>query len=199
MRSGPVSVAQGLTLRPLSAEDAGQVLAWRNAPEVAAFMYTDGVISPEAHATWLATALAAEGRRYWIVELDGRGVGLANLVRIDGANRRCDWAYYLADPATRGRGVGACVEYAVIEHVFGQLGLNKLWCEVLIGNEAVWRLHESFGFRREALFRDHVWKGGRFHDVVGLGLLAADWAQARAACAERLRAKGWDPEGLVVS
>jgi UDP-4-amino-4,6-dideoxy-N-acetyl-beta-L-altrosamine N-acetyltransferase len=187
-----------VTLRPLRAQDESQVLAWRNSPEVAAHMYTDRTIAPEAHAAWLAAALGADDRRYWIVELDGRGVGLANLVRIDPVSRRCDWAYYLADPATRGRGVGACVEYAVIEHVFGSLGLNKLWCEVLIGNEAVWRLHESFGFRREALLRNHVRKGGRFHDVVGLGLTAADWAEARGACAERLKAKGWEPEGLVI-
>jgi UDP-4-amino-4,6-dideoxy-N-acetyl-beta-L-altrosamine N-acetyltransferase len=193
-----VSVTQSLTLRPLAAADSAQVLAWRNSPQVAAFMYTDQEISPEAHAAWLAAALGADDRRYWIVELDGRGVGLANLVRIDPVNRRCDWAYYLADPATRGRGVGAGVEYSVIEHVFGTLGLNKLWCEVLIGNAAVWKLHESFGFRREALLRDHIWKGGRFHDVVGLGLTAADWAGAREACAERLRAKGWAPEGLVI-
>jgi UDP-4-amino-4,6-dideoxy-N-acetyl-beta-L-altrosamine N-acetyltransferase len=80
--------------------------------------------------------------------------------------------------------------------VFGPLGLNKLWCEVFVDNEAVWRMHESFGFTREALFRDHVWKGGRFRDVIGLGLLAAEWAAARPACEARLRQRGIDPEAL---
>lgn len=183
-----------LALRPLRADDAAQVLAWRNSPEVAAFMYTDGAISPEAHAAWLAAALEAEDRRYWIVELDGRGVGLANLARIDRPNRRCDWAYYLADPATRGRGAGACVEYAVIEHVFGKLGFNKLWCEVLIGNEAVWKLHQKFGFRQEALLRAHIVKAGRPIDVMGLGLLAEEWPAVRPAMVERLRRLGYEVE-----
>ena len=58
-------------------------------------------------------------------------------------------------------------------------------------NAPVWRLHESFGFVREALYRDHVWKAGRFQDVVGLGLLDADWARVREACAQRLAAKGY--------
>jgi RimJ/RimL family protein N-acetyltransferase len=88
------------------------------------------------------------------------------------------------------------VEFTVIDHVFGALGLHKLWCEVLIENEAVWKLHESFGFRREALYRDHVWKAGRFQDVVGLGLLDGDWAAARAACAARLAEKGYDAAAL---
>jgi UDP-4-amino-4,6-dideoxy-N-acetyl-beta-L-altrosamine N-acetyltransferase len=187
-----------VALRPLVAPDGARVLAWRNSPEVAAYMYSDHAITAEEHALWLARALQGGDRRFWIVTLDGAPVGLANLAAIDPAARKCAWAYYLADPSTRGRGVGAQVEYMVLQHVFGALKLNKLWCEVLLENEGVWRLHESFGFRREALFRQHVFKGGRFHDVVGLGLLADEWAAARPACEARLRERGVDPGALVV-
>jgi UDP-4-amino-4,6-dideoxy-N-acetyl-beta-L-altrosamine N-acetyltransferase len=173
-------------LRRLRAEDSDRVLAWRNSPEVAAYMYTDHAISPDEHARWLAAALKAEDRRFWIIELDGAPVGLANLARIDEAASRCEWAFYLADPSTRGRGVGAAVEYLVLGHVFERLGLNKLWCEVLVENEGVWRLHEGFGFTREALYREHVNKGGTFRDVVGLGLLRRDWPEAKARAEERL-------------
>ena len=82
------------------------------------------------------------------------------------------------------------VEYAVLQHVFEHRALNKLWCEVLADNEAVWKLHLSFGFVREATFRQHVLKGDAYRDVVGLGLLAADWRRIRPDCEARLRAKG---------
>ena len=180
-----------VNLRPLAQTDSGRVHAWRNSAEVAAFMYTDHPISGEEHARWFAGALAASDRRYWIIEDDEAPVGLANLAGIDMGRRRCEWAYYLGEASVRGRGVGAAVEFIVLEHVFGVLGLHKLWCEVLLENEPVWRLHESFGFTREALYRDHVWKAGRFQDVVGLGLLEADWARVREGCAERLAAKGY--------
>ena len=91
----------------------------------------------------------------------------------------------------RGKGVGAYVEFWMIEHVFKDLGLDKLCCEVLVENEAVWKIHESFGFRREAHYRHHVWKAGVPHDAYGLALLAEDWARARAESADRLRAKGY--------
>ncbi|HEX4180474.1 MAG TPA: UDP-4-amino-4,6-dideoxy-N-acetyl-beta-L-altrosamine N-acetyltransferase [Caulobacteraceae bacterium] len=185
-------------LRRVKTTDGDRLLDWRNRPEVSAYMYTDHRISPQEHARWFAGALAAADRRYWIIELDAEPVGLANLAGIDLARRRCEWAYYLAESSVRGRGVGAAVEFAMLDHVFAGLGLHKLWCEVLIENEAVWKLHESFGFRREALYRDHVWKAGRFQDVVGLGLLAPDWAQARAACAERLAQKGHDAANLTL-
>jgi UDP-4-amino-4,6-dideoxy-N-acetyl-beta-L-altrosamine N-acetyltransferase len=198
-----VSVTQRLSrtlaLRPLAAADSAQVLAWRNSPEVAAFMYSDHAIGPDEHAAWLKATLAASDRRYWVILLDGEGVGVAHVVRIDPVNRRGEWGFYLADPKTRGRGVGACVQYAVIEHAFGALGLNKLWCEALADNDRALALYESFGFRREALLRAHVWKAGRPHDVVGLGLLAADWVALRPASAERLEAKGWDLAGCAPS
>lgn len=184
--------------RPLGREDAAQVLAWRNSPDVAAYMYTDHAISQAEHDLWLEAALTKDDRCYWIIEADGAGVGLANLARIDPVVRRCELGHYLADPTVRGKGVGAGVEYIILQHVFETLKLNKLWCEVLIENEGAWRLHESFGFRREAHFRDHVCKGGRFRDVIGLGVLAKDWIVARSACEARLAARGYDIAELVV-
>lgn len=185
-------------LRTIAEADSARVLAWRNSDAVAPFMYADHKITQAEHDRWFASLAGSSDRRYWIVELDGAPVGLANIVRIDAANRRCEWAYYLADPAVRGRGVGSCVEFMVLDYVFETLGLDKLWCEVLVENEGVWRLHQSFGFTREALYRRHVYKAGQPHDVVGLGLLAKEWRAARPVAIERLAAKGYDPSQLSV-
>ena len=185
-------MAPRVELRPLERRDSDRLLAWRNQPEVARWMYSDHQIRPDEHARWFEGALADARRKYWVIEADGTPVGLANLYDIAPEHRRCAWAYYLADPSTRGQGIGSFVEFWVIEHVFGELGLNKLWCEVLIGNEPVWKLHEGFGFVREALFRAHVIKDGAPADVVGLGLLAADWAARRESSRERLKVRGFE-------
>lgn len=179
-------------LRDVREDDRERLLDWRNSPDVAAFMYSDHRIERAEHDHWFDVVRHDARRRYWVIEVDGEPVGLANLADIDLTHRRCAWAYYLASPKVRGLGVGSFVEFQVIEHVFGPLALNKLWCEVLISNEAVWRLHELYGFQREALFRDHVIKNGEKADVVGLGLLAADWAARRETMAQRLRGKGYD-------
>lgn len=185
-----------IRLRDVREDDRATLLAWRNSPEVAAFMYSDHEINQSEHDHWFDVARHDARRRYWIIEVDGDPVGLANLADIDTTHGRCAWAYYLASPKVRGLGVGSFVEFQVIEHVFGDMALNKLWCEVLVSNEAVWRLHELHGFRREALYREHVMKNGRRADVVGLGLLAADWGQRREAMAQRLRDKGYDIPAL---
>ncbi len=185
-------------LRPLTSEDSAQVLRWRNSPEVAAHMYSDHAISDSEHDRWLEAALSAGDRAYWIILYDQAAIGLANIVRIDLAARRCEWAYYLGSADTRGKGIGAAVEYIVLDHVFGTRGLNKLWCEVFVENEAVWKLHESFGFQREAHLRQHIYKRGRFLDVYGLGLLAADWDRVRPSVEARLQARGHDLAQLKI-
>lgn len=180
-----------VVLRPLATDDSDRLFDWRNRDDVRAYMYSDEVIARATHDRWFAGALVAADRRYWVIDWDGVPVGLANLADISTVHQKAAWAYYLADPSTRGKGIGACVEYLMIEKVFGEFALEKLWCEVLVSNEAVWKLHESFGFVREAHFRRHVVKSDGPHDVYGLGLLKADWQLRRGAAHARLTARGF--------
>lgn len=186
-----------IQLRPLCYSDGQKVLTWRNSDVVSPYMYTTHQITPEEHTAWLGWALSLQDRAFWIIQLDGLDVGLANLASISKAHMRCEWAYYLAEPSTRGRGVGQAVEFAMLAHVFEGLGLNKLWCEVLVENEAVWKLHERFGFVREAHYRDHVFQQGVAKDVYGLGLLARDWPAAKSAALARLAEKGQSPAEFI--
>src|SRR5262245_16001725 len=100
-----------VTLRPIVAADKDQILRWRNAPHVAEYMYTNHEISQEEHDRWFARALTRDDAKYWIIEADGAGVGLASIYAIDRVNQRCYWAFYLGDQSAQGRGVGAFVEY----------------------------------------------------------------------------------------
>jgi len=176
-----------ITLRSMIEADKEQVYAWRNSPEVARYMYTDHAISAEEHAAWFAGVLGDPSKRYWILVYQGEDVGLACLTEINRAHRRCAWAFYLADTQLRGKALGGFVEYAVLQHVFEELGLNKLCCEVLVSNQPVLALHERFGFRREGTLRQHVFKGGRFHDVICLGITRAEWEEKRPELETLLR------------
>ena len=63
-------MAPRVELRPLEAEDRDRILAWRNSPDVRAYMYTDHVIAPDEHAAWFANIDGDESRRYWIITAD---------------------------------------------------------------------------------------------------------------------------------
>ena len=179
------------SLRPLTPDDRDRLFVWRNQDEVRRYMYTDALIPRERHDAWFDSLSTNETRRYFIIEWDEEPVGLANFVDIDRHAQKAAWAFYLAEPAARGKGLGAWVEYQMIEHAFGNLSLEKLWCEVLESNAAVWKLHLSFGFQKEAHLRRHVVKSDGPHDVIGLGLLRADWAAVREDCRTRLLKHGY--------
>lgn len=138
-------------------------------------MYSDHEIGEAEHAAWFGAALAAGDRRYWIIELDGAPVGLANLYDIRLEHRRAYWAFYLADPNVRGRGVGSQTERFVLNYAFRELQLHSLRCEVLTTNEAVIAMHQKFGFSIDGTLRHFVFKAGEPVDVVTMSLLASEF------------------------
>lgn len=178
-----------MQLRDVSDQDREMLLRWRNLPEVSRYMYSDHTITPEEHNRWFANLAKDSSRRDWIIMLDDEPVGLANLVDINTEASRCYWAFYLSSDSTRGRGVGSWVEYQILKVVFEDLALNKLCCEVFASNVAVVSMHEGFGFRREAMYREHLWRDGLPVDVIGLAMLRSDWELCRSGIEARLRRK----------
>jgi len=181
-----------VTFRQVDEDDRERLLAWRNSPDVAPYMYSDHVITALEHGRWFAGIGADPSRAYWIIEMDGTPVGLVNLYDIDRAAGTCAWAYYLADPATRGRGVGAFVELAMLDYVLVREGFSALVCEVLEANEAVWKLHQSFGFEVVKQLAGRAVKGGATLDALRLNLTAARWTEVRGPCVARLADRGFD-------
>ena len=175
-------------LRPLGPDDLELVRAWRNSPAVAQYMYTADPISAEQQQAWYARISQDATVQYWLIYYQDRPVGAANLYAISQRNRSAYWAFYLGEENLHGSGIGAKVELAVLAYVFEELKLNKLSCEVFVTNEKVVAMHEKFGFRREAYFRQHIYKNKQFVDVVGLAMLRREWQQVRDALRPRPRA-----------
>lgn len=184
------STLRRMTLRPIgqcTAEQQEALRGLRNHPAIRGAMYSDHIISREEHASWMV-GLAGDPRRRVFVVLtqDGETMGLVSVTAIDPIHKRADWAFYLA-PEARG-GLGAALEYHLLEYVFGELGLEKLNCEVLETNPAVVRMHGKFLFQEEGFRRSNVSKDGVRIGVHFLGLTREDWMAGRAAVRERILA-----------
>lgn len=178
-----------IVLRPIGRCTPNQQEALRrlrNHPAIREAMYTDHLISEAEHARWMA-GLAGDDRRLVFVVLGtgGEVLGLVSVTAIDRLHRTADWAFYLA-PEARG-GLGAALEYHLLEFVFGDMGLEKLNCEVLETNPAVVRMHGKFLFREEGFRRSNVIKAGARIGVHFLGLTREDWIVGRAGVRERIQ------------
>lgn len=168
-----------ILLTPLTKEDIELVRIWRNSPEVAQYMYTENEISIEQQKAWFERVKDDDTSKYWIIEYDNQKIGLASLTGISNTLSSCYWAFYLGTDVPRGGGIGSKIEYNILEYVFNELKLNKLRCEVMNFNDKVISMHEKFGFRREAYYRQHIKKNGKWVDTIGLAILSEEWKKQR--------------------
>lgn len=75
----------------------------------------------------------------------------------------------------RGRGIAKRAHVLALNWAFDSLGLRKIWAGHLSDNEQAAALYSSLGFQREALLRRHELINEVEHDVIRVGMLAAEW------------------------
>lgn len=179
-------MAPRIDIRPAVAADEARLEAWRALPEAWAALSADPLLGgPEDEP--------ALERQDWIIEADGAPIGLISLYELDRRNARGAFAAYVAAPEPNGPGIEAFAEYWLLEYAFEGLKLAKLWSETPLSEAPACRRRLGFGFTREACLRGHLVKDGAPVDVLGLGILAADWRARRPAMAEQLRRRGYEP------
>jgi UDP-4-amino-4,6-dideoxy-N-acetyl-beta-L-altrosamine N-acetyltransferase len=176
-----------LRLRDVRASDRDRVLAWRNQPDVAQWMFTDHVITSQEHEKWFTAMLRDRDVKYWIIENDDVALGVIHLTSISSTHEVCEWGMYLGEQSARGTGAAEGAAFLSIDFAFSELGVQRVTCEVIAGNERALRLYERVGFRHEGLLRSHVTKAGEPHDVVLMAILRTEWADLRSELIERLR------------
>jgi UDP-4-amino-4,6-dideoxy-N-acetyl-beta-L-altrosamine N-acetyltransferase len=160
-------------LRPLCEEDLEPVLAWRNAPEVRAVMYTSREILPAEHAAWFERLQRDPTKRTYVFEADGVPMGIVNFTRMDAVGGDAHWGFYVRPGAPKG--YGTRLGRLALAQAFGPLSLNKLIGEVLASNDASHRFHLKLGFEREHNLHAHHRDGDVVHDVHIFSLTRASW------------------------
>ena len=168
-------------LRPVTPDDSERLYNWRRELEVDRWMADLPADSREGHALWFDTFLVDPDGRGWIITDNDQAAGLLTLTGLSGRHRRAAWGWYIGEPASRGRGAGRAAQALGLDIAFGELGLEKVWAEVLADNDTALKAQDAAGFRREGYLRRHILKHGRFRDVVLLAILADEWRARRAA------------------
>ena len=155
-------------LRRMGPQDAADVVRLRSDPDVQAQLFSERPPTVAEHLRWLADVDARGDRHeFMIVErTSGRSVGTIGLSRIDPTHRRAEYGVLIGEPGARGKGLASEASRLLLDHAFRTLGLGRVYLHVFSDNEAAVRLYERVGFLREGLLHRHVYKGGRFHDVV---------------------------------
>ena len=155
----------------------------RNQESVRKSMYTEHEIPLNEHLAWVERLQSDNRQIVFVVLVDEVVSGVVSVNAIDRLNLKSDWAFYL-DANVRG-GLGAALEFGLINFVFQRVGLEKLNCEVIETNEAVVKLHKKFGFVEEGFRRENIIKNENRMGVFFLGLTRSDWEREKETVKNR--------------
>lgn len=165
-----------IALRRLIEEDLPQILEWRNSERIRSMVYSEATITPEEHRAWFERQATVVDGGPLAFTLDGRLTGLLNLSQVDPVHRRCFIGYYIG-PANAPKGIGTAMGAIGLLHAFDDMGMHRVWAEILAVNEISIRLLQRFGFRQEGLMREHAFKAGAWVDTGVFGILENEWRE----------------------
>lgn len=168
----PILATARLRLRQFRAEDADAMHACFGNPEAMRFwnqpVYTKRIETERAVRNFIDCTPSYY--RFWAVADAGtdRCLGLVNYHDGHIRSRRVAIGYII-DPARQRQGFATEAVSAMLDFIFGELGLHRVQAFIDPGNAASRALVEKLGFRCEGLLRDNL----RVSDVWRSDLLYA--------------------------
>jgi UDP-4-amino-4,6-dideoxy-N-acetyl-beta-L-altrosamine N-acetyltransferase len=171
-------------LRNINDSELEMMLSWRNDPAVRNNMYNKHLISLDEHMEWWERTKLNNDNIYFMYEDDGKPLGIVAITDISKSDNNASWAFY-SSPESK-KGTGSKMEFLALDFVFNELGLHKLWCEVLDFNQAVINMHKKFGFKLEGVLRSHHCTDSGYIDVHRLGILKTEWLELRESMKNKL-------------
>ncbi len=171
-----------MVLRELRENDAMAMLEWMHDPEIQR-CFREGIAkkSLEDVIIFIRQARVDGGIRddYHFAIADEKNdeyLGTVSLKNIDMASRTAEYAISLRRKA-QGRGIAYSATVQILRLAFEEMGLERIYLNVLSENERAIRLYERIGFILEGEFRKHLYLRGEYHNLKWYGMLQEDYWQ----------------------
>jgi RimJ/RimL family protein N-acetyltransferase len=167
-----------ITLRPMERTDLPRL--WEFAQDLDLGLLTGSDGRPISHDAvdrifeerW--TGRDADAVR-WAIDAHGIVVGGVELAPIHWRNRSAELAVWIGDAVSRRRGFGLDAMQVALTYAFRTLGLHRVSYLIPEANQAALAAYLRAGFREEGHLRQAAYRDGRYHDLIGLGILRDEW------------------------
>jgi RimJ/RimL family protein N-acetyltransferase len=168
-----------IKLRALTETDIPKTLVWNNQDDIKD-MYAGHPfpINLEMEKEWYDKITRSNiPITVFGIELvdEKRLIGLSFLKNINFIHRKAEFAIFIGDEKVRGKGYSKDATIQTLKFGFLELGLNRIFLNVLITNDKAIRLYENIGFVKEGVIRNSTFKRGIFLDEFVMGMLSTEF------------------------
>ncbi|MFF5292666.1 GNAT family N-acetyltransferase [Paractinoplanes globisporus] len=172
-------------LRELREEDLADLVSWWQDPDVMVTQ-TSGPFHPrpadaiaEQFRSWNRNAGTDAGLTV-VNRAEGTVIGHVALFGAEAHNRTATFAIIIGPPF-QGQGYGTEATRLMVGYGFTELGLHRIQLAATGFNERALHTYEKVGFVEEGRDRQAIFRGGKWHDQVRMGILDHEWWAANPA------------------
>ena len=174
-----------LYLRAVERDDLQRCHDWMNDESLRATLAQRYPMSLAQEADWIERTTRGQDpshRTFAICLFEGdRHIGNCGLEAIERDNGVATFGILIGEADARGRGLGEEATRLVCRFAFEEMNLHKIRLDVYASNPGAVKTYERVGFQREGLLREEAFRGGRYIDVIRMGLLREDLTEPKRA------------------
>ena len=177
-------VGKNVVLRAIEEDDLEYLQKWQNDPVISELVVGWSFpVSMVDQRQWFQGSVKKPYTQRFIVESKEKGIiGLTGLWDIDWQNRHALTALKIGEKTDRGRGFGADAIMTIMSYAFYEVGLNRLYSSILPYNHSSYKAYvQKCGWKVEGTNRQHVYRKGKFYDLLYVATLKGDFARLPSA------------------
>ncbi|WP_188067080.1 GNAT family N-acetyltransferase [Brevibacillus brevis] len=166
-------------LRKMTGEDVDVYHTWRNDVEVmrttnpSIDVYTWGDTNGFVNQVILQ---GSSSKSYMIVDSQtNRPIGITSLIQIDLKNRNAECIIDIGEKEYWGKGYGREALKLLLDYAFLEMNLHRVSLRVFSFNEKAIKLYDRLGFKQEGISRQFLFREGKWHDLVHMGILQEEY------------------------
>jgi UDP-4-amino-4,6-dideoxy-N-acetyl-beta-L-altrosamine N-acetyltransferase len=136
-----------VTLTRLTEDKIEMVRNWRNDPKIAQYMEYKEYITPEMQTAWF-NKINNDNNYYFIIEFEGKEIGLVNIKNIDHEKKEGEGGIFLYDDDYLNSDLPFRASLCLGEFIFEVLKLEREIVHVMSDNKRAIQYNKFLGFKK---------------------------------------------------
>lgn len=135
-------------------------------------------VSKQAEQAWLESKLAFSHHEVNLaicLKESDKHIGNIYLHKIDWISRNAQLGIFIGESEERNKGYGQSAVRQLLLHAFSDLGMKKIYFNVLADNKTAIHVYEKCGFKVEGRLKNQVFKQGKWKDLIVMGICVEEY------------------------